>query len=292
MKIQTMSIVVGSSKCNAKCPYCVSKLTGNLLLTKTEMNCTKFPNLRKACLLAQQSGVTTVLLTGKGEPTLYPDEISGYLGFIDKYNFPLIELQTNGINLKNISSDILHDWRRMGLNTICLSAAHYTPENNKYIFGENINLWENAKRLHGIGFSVRISCVMVKDMIDNLKELLNFIKECKKNEVEQFTARPVCNISFGSLKMDCPKQLSVYQWVENNSLPDSAVQEMNDYMDKMGTKLLQLAHGANVYDYEGQNVSLSNCLTRSTNPDDMRQLIFFPDGHLKYDWEKEGAIIF
>ena len=28
-----------------------------------------------------------------------------------------------------------------------------------------------------------------------------------------------------------------------------------------------------------------------TNPDEVRQLIFFPDGHLRYSWVYDGAII-
>lgn len=48
MKIQTFSIVVGGSKCNAKCPYCVSKLTGKEGLCE-EIN---LRNLHKACKFA------------------------------------------------------------------------------------------------------------------------------------------------------------------------------------------------------------------------------------------------
>lgn len=291
MKIQTLSIVVGSNACNARCPYCVSKLTG-ALRANTKSNIIKYRNLKKTLLLARQSGVTTVLLTGKGEPTLFPEEISLYLDYLEKFDFPLIELQTNGISLKDIPDQTLQDWYRAGLNTICLSAADYDSQGNEEIFGTDINLWENVERLHEIGFSVRISCVMVKDHIDSVKELLCFVNRCKEEGVEQFTARPVCNISFNSLKTDCPTQLSVYNWIENHSITEKSHLEMFNYIDTHGTKLLELAHGAVVWDYQGQNVSLSNCLTRSSNPDDMRQLIFFPDGHLKYDWEKEGAIIF
>jgi hypothetical protein len=55
--------------------------------------------------------------------------------------------------------------------------------------------------------------------------------------------------------------------------------------------LLELAHGAKVYDYQGQNISLNSCLTNSSNPDDIRQLIFSSDGHLRNSWTKDGAII-
>ena len=70
-----------------------------------------------------------------------------------------------------------------------------------------------------------------------------------------------------------------------------ADRQIEGWFDKHATTLLRLAHGAKVYDSEGQNVSINSCLTRSDNPDDMRQLIFSSDGHLRYDWIKEGAII-
>ena len=34
-----------------------------------------------------------------------------------------------------------------------------------------------------------------------------------------------------------------------------------------------------------------NINTRDENPENGRQLIFFPDGHIRYEWEKEGGIL-
>ena len=66
---------------------------------------------------------------------------------------------------------------------------------------------------------------------------------------------------------------------------------MAKYLDANGKHLLNLVHGAKVYDVNGQNVCLTNALTINTNQDEIRQLIYFPDGHLRYDWQYEGAII-
>ena len=44
----------------------------------------------------------------------------------------------------------------------------------------------------------------------------------------------------------------------------------------------------------GQNVCLSlplNKNTRDTNPENARNLIFFQDGHIRYEWEMEGGIL-
>jgi hypothetical protein len=46
-----------------------------------------------------------------------------------------------------------------------------------------------------------------------------------------------------------------------------------------------------VYDIEGQNVCMTNSLTRDTNIENIRQIIYFPDGHIRYDWEYTGAVL-
>jgi hypothetical protein len=47
-----------------------------------------------------------------------------------------------------------------------------------------------------------------------------------------------------------------------------------------------------VYDVDGQNVCLSNCLSNDPQTGDLRNLIFFPDGHVRWDWQYQGAILF
>ena len=78
MKIQTFSILAGSEACNARCPFCISKMTppSGVELKEPKVN---WRNFRKACLLAKQSGVTTAMFTGKGEPTLFPKQITKFL---------------------------------------------------------------------------------------------------------------------------------------------------------------------------------------------------------------------
>jgi len=144
MKIQTFSVVVGGSACNAQCPYCVSKLTGckrGLIENQKAMDINK-RNFNIACNFAKQSGVTTVLFTGKGEPMLFHHHISRYIEMLEKWNFPFIELQTNGILLPDTSEYLLRDWYDGGLTTVCLSCASYSEKENKEIFGQKVNLQE------------------------------------------------------------------------------------------------------------------------------------------------------
>ena len=300
MKIQTFSVVVGGDACNAKCPYCVSKLTGSKNGLKEGQKPMEINrrNFNIACNFAKQSGVSTVLLTGKGEPLLYHNHISRYLEMLEKWQFPFIELQTNGILLHSqtsnpfMSDHLLKDWYAAGLTTISLSCAHYLPAKNMEIFGDDIHLLSNVARLHDIGFSVRISCVGVGGMIDDVNTILAFTEWCRKYGVEQFTWRPVTNIPEKDTVNNSVKR-GIHDWINLNGVDDNNIREIADWFDFAGnaTTLLELAHGAKVYDVYGQNISLNSCLTHSANPDDIRQLIFSSDGHLRYDWTKEGAII-
>jgi hypothetical protein len=36
---------------------------------------------------------------------------------------------------------------------------------------------------------------------------------------------------------------------------------------------------------------LTDCLTVAPAGEDIRQLIFFPDGHLRYDWQYQGSAL-
>ena len=97
MKISTLTVIVGTTACNAKCPYCVSKMTPACGVdTPCEPN---YRNFGIACRFARDAGVSTVLLTGKGEPTLSPDSVTYYVDRSHDSGFPFIELQTNGIRL-------------------------------------------------------------------------------------------------------------------------------------------------------------------------------------------------
>lgn len=288
MKIQTLTIVTGTAACNARCPYCISKMTGKEIgLKEPAIN---WRNFEKACRLAQVNNVSTVLFTGKGEPTLFPEQIIKFLQNMKLFNFPLIELQTNalvfGKEFDNYEKH-LKKWFELGLNTVAISIVHYEKEKNKEVYtpdSEYIDLEEVIKKLHDIGYSIRISCMMIKDFIDTAEEVKKLAEFCKKNKVEQLTIR--------SIKApEKSEDKAVYEWTEKHILPKKQVDAIYNFVKKNAKKLMTFSYGAVVYDLDGQNICTSDCLTIKPETDELRQLIFFPDGHLRYDWQYEGAIL-
>lgn len=267
MKIQTLSIIVGTTACNAQCSFCVSRITPSCGLNKIKKP--NFRNLQVACKFSKDCGVSTILLTGKGEPLIkkHRDLISEYLMQIESYSFPFIELQTNGTEIINLDPQLLEDWYNLGLTAFIISCVHYETEKNREIYNTYYPSLETLiKYLHKIGFSVRLSCVMLKEYIDNVKSLLQFIEKCKKWKVEQFTARPVINSL--SPKENNKEKKAIYEWIKEHEVPQEQYEDILNHFEwsENSTSLMSLMHGATVYDYKGQNVCLSTCLTHSTNP--------------------------
>lgn len=255
-------------------------------------------NLDAACRLAWRSGVTTVLLTGKGEPTLFPEQVTEVLRHIRKFQFPIIELQTNGIWLadRKVKDSVIEDWFGYGLRIISISNVGIDPDLNRRIYTPNrqkpLDLAALVHDLHERRFSVRMATVMIKGGIDTVDRLQEMISWSQKHKIEQLTVRPVAaplrrnvvNHSNGS-------GLPILDWINESAISKETLGRLNEWADKNGTLLLKLPYGMNVYDVDGQNVCITNCLTHTSDPEKMRQIIYFPDGHLRYSWEYAGAII-
>ncbi len=292
MKIGTFTIVCGNSACNARCPCCISQMTPPAESVKDKD--VNWRNFDIACQFAKECGATTALITGKGEPTLRPDLVGKYIKKAREQKFCFIELQTNGIIFKDeFGLQLAKQWYDAGLTLVCMSILHpYAVQNSQAMYpqGPVYNVWAIAEKLHEIGLSVRINLTMTtllseelqlpQAVLLNLKKFVDFGREYK---IEQLTARPV-NMPDG-----CDNEVA--RWVKTHRI--EGVEKMcQDYLiGNMATPLLNLGHGATIYDWNGQNICVNNCLTESKNPEDIRQLIFLPNGRLVYSWVFSGAVI-
>lgn len=317
----TMSVIIGSAACNARCPFCISRMTPpDGITTKPEP--INWKNWHQACTLALRSGVTTIMLTGKGEPTLFPEQVTEVLKRLKPYDFPIIELQTNAIPIADGKLDegvyfsapfgeyksgtppvsTLQHWFNLGLRTIAISNVGIDPELNQKVYlpyrKEYIDLEATIAKLHAIGFSVRLATVMINGGIDSSAKVFELIQFAKKNNVEQVSIRPVTKThevtkeSSNTLLPQLSQKDLAAKWVDDNCVNEISQEIIGDYLKNYGTLLMTLPHGANVYDFNGQNICFTNCLTHDTNPDSIRQLIYrSATGNIGYSWEYSGAII-
>lgn len=290
MKFKLFSVIVGTEACIASCPFCVSR--ENINKNNSKARDINFRNFEIAANLANRSGVDTVMLTSRGEPLLFPDQISEYLKHLKKYNFPFIELQTNGILFllqKERYENYLKEWYENGLTTITISVVSNQPSINQKIYmpkAENyIDLPYLIEYLHSFGYCVRLTCVCCKGIMDTTSKMQEMIDFAKSNHVEQLTFRPL-NDEF--------RRRETQEWINKNKMSKSQKKKLQRYLEKNGIRLLVLDRIGKVYDVNNQNVLFSFPLTkftRDTNPENARQLIFFQDGHIRYEWEMEGGIL-
>ena len=289
MKIQTMSIVVGDSSCNARCPFCVSKMTKNPSRTEYSYSDKYWRNFNVACKCAAMGGVSTILLTGKGEPTLHAGLLFQHLDKLKDQPFPFIELQTNGQTKFATSKNFWEELYARGLTTVALSVVHYSDKRNKEIYFPHVPnkqmtpLDDLIEMIHSVGLTVRLTCMMLNGYIDCTSEIENLIAYCKYHKVKQLTIRPI------TAPENSDNEIS--QWIHKHTLTDLQIEIFFNYIKIHGTPVLKLAHGAVVYDYKGQNICLANCLTTNADEEQMRQIILFPDGTLGYDWKYTGAVL-
>jgi len=296
MRIQTMSIVVGTTACNAKCPFCIAKTTPKISFQESLARPARPFNRRNfdiACKLADRSGATTALLTGKGEPTLFPKQISGYLYAMNENDcFPIRELQTNGIALMqddDATNGYLDSWYTNGLTTISISAVHYMQSMNAKIYGKSYpDLKDLVAKLRRHGYTVRLSIMLLNGYIDTKTDLKMLIDYCRDYNIKQLTIRPITSPSID----DFQGNLDTYNWIQENKISEQTwFQVIKEHVSTVGNSVLKLVHGAEIFDYEGQNVCLTNCITTNESSEKMRQIIFHPDGTIGYDWKYSGAVL-
>lgn len=289
MQIRTFSIVAGTAACNARCPFCVSKMTvaSGVGLKPVEVN---WRNFEKACQLADKCGATTAMLTGKGEPLLFPAQVTHYLERLAGHAIPLVEVQTNGVPIAEDArvQERLQAWYDLGLTTVAISVVHWEPGRNREVYLPHrpayIDLPGVIARLHGVGFSVRLAAVLLNGFVDGPETLAALVRFCREHRVEQLVVRPAA-------RPEVSQDPATDAWVERHTLRPEQMAAIRAYVEERGAPLMRLLHGARVFDLDGQSVCLADCLTLDPETENIRQLIFFPDGHLRYDWQYEGAVL-
>ena len=252
-------------------------------------------HLAKAVAAATRGGTTTLLFTGKGEPTLYPAEITRYLELVDNA-FPFIELQTNALEIgrlardgksriQGLTRDVLARWCDLGLNTIAISVVGVTTEVNATVYHPDYpELSATIPFLKDIGFSIRLCVMLQRQAVDTVNGVEEVVAFCRKHRVDQLTIRPI-------RKPEASDSTEASGYVETYGLSTDEVSTIQDWVDTNGTHLLTLMHGAKIYDLEGQNICVSDCLTLDSASDDIRTLIYYGDGRVTYDWQYEGAVL-
>lgn len=297
MKFNTFCIVAGNQVCTARCKWCVSSMTPSQGVGFGKATGIDADVFSMACRLAMQSRLDTVRITGKGEPTIFPAQITQYLELLQptlrsRSGFTFIELQTHGRHLAKedrVTGEQIALWRKLGLTHVCISlvsqdqarnAQHYFPHKGSYY-----DLPGLITKLHRLRYNVRLTCIMQKGDVDCADKLRSFMKWAREIRADQVTVLPVN-------KPADSRNAEAYQAAVDSLLTGEQLQDISDYCQKEGKLVRTLPWGGRIFDMKGQNLCLNFCLTHSPDRDDSRQLIFLPPGTISYDWEYEAAVLY
>ena len=281
-----LSVVIGSLACNARCPFCISGMTPTAgmaaRLVPFDQN-----YLREVAVFAAGRGVSQVLLTGKGEPTLWPSEIDACLATLAPYGFAHTDLQTNGLLVADgsIGSGALSGWRDLGLGLASISVAHHDPARNREVYtpyrGRYPELAEIVGPVHAAGLAARLSLVMVAGYIDDAPSFAGFLDTARAIGVEQVTARPVNRPAVS-------RSDSIGAYVDAHVPSPAGLAGIAALLSPYPVTSRLPGNGV-VYDVDGLSVCLATSLTHEGPGEVHRQLIAYHDGSVATSWEREGG---
>jgi molybdenum cofactor biosynthesis enzyme MoaA len=277
MKAQNLSICIPNFGCNKNCPYCVSNMTGMLEPDRRRM----LAALGRAEAFAERLGVTTVLLTGKGEPLFNGKSVRAIGRLIaGRFRSFIVELQTNGVSLLAPGGHaLLARLRRWGLGVLAVSIDRFSDITRfKHVFA----------RARELGMVVRVAANIVRDF--DRVAFPELVRACREAGVHQLTLR---RITVPERIVDTDAARRTRDWISAQAPGAAYDRIMAEFA--AGTKRLirTLTTGGRVYDLDGLSFVASDyCVQERNHEDDVRSLIFAEDGHCYDGWDCRASILF
>lgn len=277
--VPTLNVSVGNRACNSSCKFCVSKVTPSHFNEELF-----FRNLDLGISVAKNSFLTnTVLITGKGEPTLHFDICRSVIKKA-RENGLISELQTNGFSLHGWEIQRLLD---SGLNTLSISRVAFDNiENQKIMRGDGIFLKDIIKMFTDGGGNVRLSFVALNGYNDTFEKIIKTCERAYESGASQVTFR----------RMGMPQTLTnesnkeIFDFAKENEIKISDWNAIIERVDGDYDLMRMYDWGTASWMIEGVEVMFTECLTSPGINGTIRYLIY--DGHLRISWEHKNALLF
>lgn len=230
MELQSFSLLVGTSACNAKCYKCAGRelrkyapasdgIIDEVMIKKTLHDC----YLR---------GARRISLSSSGEPTLSPLSVTKTLELIDSCKtqdvrfFP-ISLYTNGIRIgedKDFCHTYLSYWKKLGLTTLYLTVHSADEQKNARRYGIETypSLNDVISRIHDAHILVRANLVLSKKTIRSYDEFVYTVQELISKKVDSFSVWKMQGLEKDSEKKHVVPDEDIEKmsmWLERTVLP-------------------------------------------------------------------------
>jgi hypothetical protein len=275
MKAQNLTVSLPYKGCDKdpQCPYCISKITGYVDTNLVNMR----KNIPKVINMLNAVGVTSVLLTSKGEPFMKPETVYQFTLWFNE--FP-VEIQTNGLWL-NDNTRLTDGAAIRRLAAQGASVIAFSIDDLSYLYDYR----KMFELIHETGMITRV-CLNVTDLIPKSMSFKILLDGIKLYSIQQLLVR---RISYPSNAKPCPQ----VEWIDQYTSKER-YEELYREMHLSHPKLVRvLPHGAEVFDIDGVSVSFSDwCIQESNQTEDIRSLIMLEDGHVYTSWSDKGSILF
>ena len=282
MKAQSLQVNLPSG-CNADCPFCIAKATWK---TGVHDAGRIFGNLNRAFRFAKHHGVDSVMITSTGETTLN-DGVGSIIHRAIRWNFPAVEVQTNGQRLAS-EPELLRGYVTSGLTGLAVSIASPDPVRNCEIIGVDFDYLQFMSHASEMGLLCRVALNMVEGEID-WELLREWAPELVARGVHQLTLREIGMPEFNSL--DTEKSNDVRAWVLEHGLDTDNINMIETEVKENGHLVRQTPFGSDIYDYKGLSTCLARCMIENPHPDEIRAMILQPNGHVYSSWQLPGSIL-
>jgi pyruvate-formate lyase-activating enzyme len=286
--VPTLNFLIGDRSCNMSCRYCISKMTEGGL---GEFSPLWYTNQPLAFSVAKKYDSDTVLITSKGEPTLWRQQVCDVISRSRNEGF-IVELQTNGGLLDDNYCKVL---AYAGLNTIALSRVYIDTEANNEICDpirhRSPDLYNLIAMIHRYGMNARLCFVAMENCFDTPASVIGLCQWASKQKVKQVTLRRMGMPNFNYLE-NSDKAQGIYKFVSENIISNDTWKHIIDFLMANYRVLRVFDWGSISWAVEGVQLLIADCLTVPGPDGTIRYLIYCPDGHLRYSWEHDCTIIF
>ena len=226
--MESLSLFVGSGKCNANCGHCAGvplreyapKKDGILdedLIYKTIREC-------------YDKGARYLSISSSGEPTLSPISITRTLEMVhglkdEGIKFNPINLYSNGIKIggdKEFSDKYLGVWKDYGLTTIYVTVHDVDEKKNAKIYGvgEYPKLENIVSRIHNAYLLIRGNIVLSKNTVGDFGDFVSTVNYLGDLGFDKISAWPIrdiqdkvdVNLSPSESELD-----KMQEWIKKNN---------------------------------------------------------------------------
>jgi len=290
--------------CNADCKFCVAQLRYEnqamaYMKPKIEDDAEYYKRLDEVLTYVEPLNVS-VSITG-GEPTLSP-RFRKIIECVDKHNIRKRTITTNGSALFNKidGKSVLDILIQNKFDHLNISKAHYDEEINRNIMRYNKGYCSNedlkkiipyAKK-HGL--RPRLSCLLLKDGINSVKEMAKYIEYYEKMGVDNIIFRELMDYDD---KVMCNKEKMDYNLRNKVKLNDVWKEVDKNPKFIPHKNLLGYYYYVEMYDYNSVRVCSESAdlkvqsKEKGNNKDVVYEMVFHPNGNLNGSWVDNEDIL-